>query len=719
MSLYYEAAEVLTAPSNQGGSLRSRIFNKKDLKSQPAQVYALAIETCKWSPILKEVIENADLLRLELKLTSAMSLLLVHDLLLAKRGVALPATHGLRASVERHRGRLTSELTKARLRRKMSTIEVLKAHVETGQENVTDTSEAPYPRWIRINTLKTTLEDQLESTFTGFERAATINAVRHRGSKRLYIDVHIPNLIAISPNTDLSKSEAYKSGAIIFQDKASCFPAYLLDPLAEDGNIIDSCAAPGNKTTHIAAILVDRLPAPEESTQVIHAFEKNKGRAETLDKMVTLAGSNAFTTLHAEQDFLKTDPNSRAYKNVGALLLDPSCSGSGIVGRDDMPELHLPGTKQFNIKPYSYKKQPKKAPEPVETNKKRKREDDGDALEVLVDDDGAITAVDTEAELKSRLKALAVFQLELLLHAFKYPAARKITYSTCSIHAEENESVVQKALASDIAKERGWKILRRDNQIRGMREWPIRGSVEACDGNKVIAEGCIRANKGDEHATMGFFLAGFVRDQTSTVDPEAGLLRDESGNLVRDLMGIPVINGQDDEGKLKIEAQVEPEESQDLTPEDDDEWGGIGEEVAPTVKGKKETQAAPVVKKEKAKPNKEKVKPDNEKVKINKEKVEPSKKKANLNNEKAKPDNVKVKPDNEKVKSDNEKIKINKEKVEPSKKKAKLNNEKAKPDNEKVNINKEKVKPNKHSHDAIKRRVNMSAKDNKRQKTKR
>ena len=67
MSLYYEVAEVLTAPTNVGGSLKSRIFSKKDLKSQPAQIYALAIETCKWSPILKEIIEFADILRLERK----------------------------------------------------------------------------------------------------------------------------------------------------------------------------------------------------------------------------------------------------------------------------------------------------------------------------------------------------------------------------------------------------------------------------------------------------------------------------------------------------------------------------------------------------------------------------------------------------------------------------------------------------------------------------
>ena len=58
---------MLTAPTNVGGSLKSRIFSKKDLKSQQAQIYALAIETCKWSPVLKEVVEHADMLRLERK----------------------------------------------------------------------------------------------------------------------------------------------------------------------------------------------------------------------------------------------------------------------------------------------------------------------------------------------------------------------------------------------------------------------------------------------------------------------------------------------------------------------------------------------------------------------------------------------------------------------------------------------------------------------------
>lgn len=438
--------------------------------------------------------------------------------------------------------------------------------------------------------MKTTLEDQLETTFAGCERTTNVNGVRRRDSKQIYIDSHIPNLVAVSPCVDLASSEAYKSGAIIFQDKASCFPAYLLDPLAEDGDIIDTCSAPGNKTTHIAAILLSHNPEPEDCKQTIHAFEMNKGRAKTLEKMVNLAGSDILTTLHQGQDFLKTSPGSPMFKDVGALLLDPSCSGSGIVGRDDMPPLHLPALKK-NVAPASKgakkdakkdAKRPDKKTERRET-KKRKREEEEDLI--MVDDDGLVTSVNTGDELKTRLAALSAFQLELLLHAFKFPAARKITYSTCSIHAEENESVVQSALASDVAKQHGWRILKRDQQVRGLREWPVRGSQAACGEDALLAEACIRANQGDEHGTMGFFLAGFVRDggpvgEDVPLPLDAQFLRDERGHLVRDVLGVPV----------RVQAGDGVEDSQDEpvrrdmekgTSEEGEEWNGFSEDEDP------------------------------------------------------------------------------------------------------------------------------------------
>jgi putative methyltransferase len=199
-----------------------------------------------------------------------------------------------------------------------------------------------HPRWIRVNTLKSTVDEQLDTTFKGFETVPTVEEVMASaatGKKVICLDGHVPNLIAASPGVDFSKTDAYKSGALILQDKASCFPAYLLDPRPEDGDIIDACSAPGNKTTHLAGILHERGFGAD---QRILAFEKDKYRAKTLQKMVRTAGTEKVTVIHAGADFLKTDPHAPEFQRVGALLLDPSCSGSGIVGRDDAPEFHLP-----------------------------------------------------------------------------------------------------------------------------------------------------------------------------------------------------------------------------------------------------------------------------------------------------------------------------------------------------------------------------------------
>lgn len=489
--------------------------------------------------------------------------MLVHDFLLSKRGIALPATHGLRISIERHKARLNAELTRARIRRKAGSIDALRQQIDAEYLG----EAARYPRWVRVNTLKTTLEDQLDSTFKNFTRVYSIREVMgvgagaSPGKPSYYVDEHIPNLLAVSPSFEFTKTGAYAAGAIILQDKASCFPAYLLDPLPSDGDVIDSCAAPGNKTTHLAALLHSRTVVDEGShAQKIYAFEKDKNRARTLDKMVGLAGARDTVRINFAQDFLRADPRASMFKDVGALLLDPSCSGSGIVGRDAPPPLHLP-QEPLGVGPAK-----KAAGNKSDGNSSRKRKrGNGDKpaekkpQEVFVDDDGAETVVATERELQARLEALSSFQLTLLLHALEFPAARKVTYSTCSVHAEENERVVLRALRSDVARRRGWRILTRREQVRGMREWPIRGRRDACSGDseEEVAEACIRSYKDDGGGVMGFFVAGFVRDATPPSDDYDGpYVRDENGRIVRDVTGMPTLKAARRTGSPHAEGVV-------------------------------------------------------------------------------------------------------------------------------------------------------------------
>lgn len=71
MSLYYEAASIIANADAKGGSLKNRVFGKKDLKSPPGAIYALVAEATKWSTVLKDVIERSDILRLEKKVRNA------------------------------------------------------------------------------------------------------------------------------------------------------------------------------------------------------------------------------------------------------------------------------------------------------------------------------------------------------------------------------------------------------------------------------------------------------------------------------------------------------------------------------------------------------------------------------------------------------------------------------------------------------------------------
>lgn len=364
----------------------------------------------------------------------------MHDLLLTRNGVSAPASHPLRVAVERHRTRLHAELTRARVQRGFSTLEELRRHLND--------KKVTRPRWVRINTLKTTLAEQLQTTFSEYESLARPEDVVN-ATKSLYIDQNVPSLLAIPLTVDIIKTRAYQEGLIILQDKASCFPAHLLDPDTTD-ICLDACAAPGNKTTHLAAILCEK-----GADSVIYACDRDRERSKLLQSMVEKAGADAYVKLLAGQDFLGIDPTMQPWCNVNALLLDPSCSGSGIIGRG----------------------------EPTEQGQNKEHE---------------------------RLEALSKFQLRLLRHAFGFPKARKITYSTCSVHAQENEDVVVKALAHSDDEELGWRIVRREEQIEGMRAWPLRGDPAF---PTQLSEACIRCRKDSPEGTQGFFVAAFSRDE--------------------------------------------------------------------------------------------------------------------------------------------------------------------------------------------------------------
>ena len=419
---------------------------------------------------------------------------------------------------------------KARVRRGCATVEELKTavrkekkHLQGGASSDSTTANY-YPRWIRINNICTSLEKQLKSTFSSYRRVDSLALLAQEENKVVYVDAHIPDLVAVPPGIDFSNSTAYKNGEIILQDKASCFPAYLLIGDADDqqpwqGDVIDGCAAPGNKTTHLASLLHKQQSNSRSRTHMnrkIFSMDASKPRSKTLQKMVSLAGADGIVTILPGQDFLAVDPHDKRFANVTGLLLDPSCSGSGIVGRDDVPLLALPS--------------PAKS-----TGKKRKRGHEEKGNEVqrppihnILSSSTDENDTPTAASDPERLAKLSNLQARIVEHALTFPSAMRITYSTCSIHSVENERVVSRVLKTDVARRQGWRLLRRDEQCEGLRRWAYRGirdnanvengnmPVDSTDLSDSDLDACIRCWPGEE-GLGGFFVAGFVRDEADEV----------------------------------------------------------------------------------------------------------------------------------------------------------------------------------------------------------
>jgi 25S rRNA (cytosine2278-C5)-methyltransferase len=145
------------------------------------------------------------------------------------------------------------------------------------------------PRWVRVNTLKIAFVDFLKRLdVLSLSPVPDLASLKDNRNGYL-VDINVANLLAFHssyPVTTIFANE-YASGTIILQDKASCIPADLLD-VGFGSNVLDACAAPGNKTTQLAAAV--------GATGKVIAVEKDSKRVETLRNMVEKAGASSCTT---------------------------------------------------------------------------------------------------------------------------------------------------------------------------------------------------------------------------------------------------------------------------------------------------------------------------------------------------------------------------------------------------------------------------------------
>lgn len=157
---------------------------------------------------------------------------------------------------------------------------------------------------LRINTIKTTTEEIIKYLE---EQNITYKTIT-------WSDTAI--VITNKTENELQELDIYKEGKIYLQSLSSQLPPIFLNP-KENEMILDMTAAPGGKTTEIAAL--------SNNKAMITAIEKNKIRSERLQYNIDKQGAKKVTVLNTDAR------NLNEYFMFDKILLDAPCSGSGTI----------------------------------------------------------------------------------------------------------------------------------------------------------------------------------------------------------------------------------------------------------------------------------------------------------------------------------------------------------------------------------------------------
>ena len=119
----------------------------------------------------------------------------------------------------------------------------------------------------------------------------------------------------LSSRRPIVKTKAYRRGSLVVQDKASILASAVARPRPGD-SVLDLCAAPGAKTTHLAQLM--------ENKGAIYSIDKSSARMSFWKREVSRLGATIAYPLLA--DASKPLPTKM---QVDVVLLDPPCSNTG------------------------------------------------------------------------------------------------------------------------------------------------------------------------------------------------------------------------------------------------------------------------------------------------------------------------------------------------------------------------------------------------------
>ncbi len=161
----------------------------------------------------------------------------------------------------------------------------------------------PAERAIRVNALQATV-DEVE---------AQLGVPSHR-------DDELPHALVLDESLDLEATELWARGAIVAQARGAQLAAHLLAPQPGE-QVLDLCAAPGGKTSHLAALM--------GGGDGLMAVESHRGRAAALRRTLDRLGAPAAKVVTGDA----LAPPPAFHGRFDAILLDPPCAALGTLQR--------------------------------------------------------------------------------------------------------------------------------------------------------------------------------------------------------------------------------------------------------------------------------------------------------------------------------------------------------------------------------------------------
>lgn len=162
----------------------------------------------------------------------------------------------------------------------------------------------PHPTTVRANTLK-------------ISPAELVKVLEGEGICAEQ-DAEIPECIRIIGAFDIHRSEAYKEGLYTIQNINSIRAGLLLDP--KEGEIVlDLCAAPGGKTTHLAELMKDKGR--------IFAFDLHSHKTVLIEGAASRLGIDIIEAKAADSAEYMPQLEGIADR----VLADVPCSGMGVI----------------------------------------------------------------------------------------------------------------------------------------------------------------------------------------------------------------------------------------------------------------------------------------------------------------------------------------------------------------------------------------------------